>query len=166
MPIGGSDRAKIIAFEWGGDTYLFEGGRFAYRPAEDREEWQYSNREHDFQFNAIDFYFTVFCGYLDQQLNADGSYELADATVIAQAPAVGVVDILNILKESNSTEVYYYPKLEDGYGVVNQTKYRVVTDQSQFDLMKAERGGRFTPYVPVSFKAKSPLSDYPDWANR
>lgn len=166
MPIGGSDRTKILAFEWGGDTYLFKGGRFGYRTAEDREDFQYSSLEHNFQFNAIDLYFVVFLGYLDQQLNAGTSYDLADTTTIAAAPAVGVIDVLNILKESNTTTVEFYPKLEDSFGVVDQTKYRVVTDQGEIDLMSARRGGRFTPYAPVQFKVKIPLQDYPQWANR
>lgn len=166
MSVGGSDRAKIIAFEWSGNTYLFKGGRFAYRAAPDREDFQYSDGVHNFQFNWIDMYLVVFVGYLDQQLNASGSYELADGTVIPQAPAVGVVDVLNILKESNVTTVEYYPKLEDSHGVVNQTKYRVVTNQQEFDLMSADQAGRFNPYLPVQFKLQEPLQDYPEWANR
>lgn len=164
--IGGSDRCKILAFEWGGNMYLFEGGRFSYRAVPDRDAWQLASKEHQFVLKGIDVIFTVFLGYLDQQLNAAGPYELADATVIPQAPAVGYVDVLNILKESNVTTVEYYPKLEDGFGVVDMTKYRVITDQGETDLLSAERGGRFRPFAPVRFKVKMPLDDYPEWANR
>lgn len=162
-----ADRVKTIAFEWSGDTYVFLAGRILYEPEEDREDFQYSNLDHDFQLDAIDLYFTVFCGYLDQQLNGGTSYQLQDSTVIASAPSVGAIDVLNALKDSNTTPVYFYPVMEDNDGnVFGDVKYRVLSNNARFALIEADRAGRFQTYFPVRMKIKTPLDAYPSWGNR
>lgn len=166
MAVSRADRAKTIALEWGGNTHVFSAGRFTILGQEDREDFQHSDGVHDFQFNWIDLVFVIYLGYLDQQLNAGVAYTLADMTQIAAAPAVGVIDVLNILKESNITTVQYYPKLEDNLDVVDLTKYRVLSLNNQTALMQAEQAGRFQPFVPVRMIVKTPLNDYPAFANR
>lgn len=162
-----ADRVKTIAFEWGGDTYVFSAGSIAYEPDEDREDFQLADFTHNYQFNKLDLYFTVFCGYLDQQLNAGSTYQLQDSSTISGAPAVGVVDVLNALLNSNTTSVYFYPALEDNDGNVNAgTKYEVQSNNARFALIESQRSGRFNPYIPVMMKVKTPLDAYPSWANR
>lgn len=162
-----ADRIKTIAFEWSGNTYVFEAGKVIYEPEEDREDFQLANLDHDFQLNGIDLFFTVFLGYLDQQLNGGTSYQLHDSSTIGSAPSVGVVDVLNALIASNTTAVYFYPALEDNAGNVNDsTKYRVLTNNARFALIESQKAGRFNPYIPVLMKVKTPLWEYPSWANR
>lgn len=154
-----ADRAKTIGFEWDGNTYVFEAGRFSYLFPRDAESFQLESYEHFNVLNRLDMIITIYLGYLNQQLNAGTGYG-----GFSGAPAVGVVDVLNAL---DSEEVFYYPMLEDNDGNSYSDKYRVIhADDNNIELLSAARAGRFTPYVPVRLKCKIPLQEYPAWANR
>lgn len=161
-----ADRSKTIAFKWGADTYVFSAGQFSYTTTEDREDWQYSNGVRNYALNWVDLQFQVSLGYLDQQLNGGKAYSLQDGSQIAAAPAVGLADVLNALKDSNITAVEYYPILEDNAGNVWLDNYEVLTLQADTLIMQAQRAGRFTPHIPVTMIVKDPLTEYPAWANR
>ncbi|MEP0004587.1 MAG: hypothetical protein ABJ387_03460 [Balneola sp.] len=167
MPeIGGSDLVTIVAFEFGGSKYLFEVGGYNVDDIPEYKTWVSASRKNNATLDSLHLLFTFKAGYLDQQLNAGTTHTLADDTVEASATAIGVIDLLNALIDNNSNAVYFYPALEDGDGNNSQTKYEVVPEGNSNRLLNAVSAGRFTPSMPIKFKTKNPLDEYPSWLNR
>jgi hypothetical protein len=168
MPI---DRIQCFGIQLANtELAVFKAGKIKYRAKEEKWETQLIDGEFVEGKLWLHLNFDLLLMYLDQQLTGDDIPDSItaddDFAMITFSDSVGLKSVLDDIRNAEASPIYFFPKLLDQAGTVDDTKYRVLGDKDTIDLIDARENGRFNMYTPISLKTKTPLTAYPFWINR
>lgn len=163
MALWQSMRVKIVGFQWSGQRRLYAVNRFRYRQREEMTRKTYIDGEKRNRLRWIDIEFMIGATFRYDQVNANASYILSNASSHPSAPVAGYAEIYNRILSSN--DVLFYPLVDLGDGTVDLTTNYAIELVENNAQIQANRAGFITSIPTLNFCLRQPLTQYPSWAN-